>query len=119
MRAPGPGFRPPRCRAPLHRRGATGPWWRPGSPPIRRSVRWRRTRRRTPPWRWLPPRAAEPGSDDLGRLGEVVGRGMALAPVDQGRFLTGADVLRLPAPGPEPAPGRRVGRARDVPGEHD
>jgi ribonuclease HII len=42
-------------------------------------------------------------SDDGGDLGEVAGDGVALASVDELGFLDGADLLRLPAPGPEPA----------------
>ncbi len=48
------------------------------------------------------PWCRHPGpSDDGGDLGEMTGDGVALAPVDECRLLGGADVLRLPAPGPE------------------
>jgi ribonuclease HII len=42
-------------------------------------------------------------SDDRGDLGEVAGDGVTLAPVDQGRFFDGADLLGLPATGAEAA----------------
>lgn len=45
----------------------------------------------------------DPMSDDGGDFGEVTGDGVPLPPVDERRFLPGADVLRLPAPGPEAA----------------
>src|SRR5215218_1927136 len=52
--------------------------------------------------------------DDSAGLGEVAGGRVALAVVDQRRRLQGADLLRLPAAGPEPAARGRVGRAGDV-----
>jgi ribonuclease HII len=44
-------------------------------------------------------------SDDGADLGEVAGDGMALPSLDQGRLFGGADLLRLPAAGPEAAAG--------------
>lgn len=44
-------------------------------------------------------------SDDGGYLREVTGDGVALPPVDQGRFFGGADFLCLPASGAEAAAG--------------
>src|SRR5205823_3450874 len=60
--------------------------------------------------------------DDVERLddlGEMAGAGMALAAIDEGGLLFGADRLRLPAPRPETAAGRRVRRRRHVALEHD
>src|SRR5205085_3610799 len=54
------------------------------------------------------------GSNDLSLLREMTGDGMVLAPVDECGLFLGADVLRLPTAGPEPAPRRRMDRARDV-----
>src|SRR5438874_4280156 len=58
-------------------------------------------------------------SDDVLGFGEVTGDGMALSPVDQLGLLFGADLLSLPAPRPEPAPGGRVDRTGDVTCQHD
>src|SRR5215213_11610270 len=65
------------------------------------------------------PAARAPALQQAARLGEVAGHRMALAPVDQRRFLLGADVLGLPAAGPEPAARRRAHRAGHVALEHD
>ena len=43
------------------------------------------------------------GSDDLPDLGKVAGDRVALAPVDELGLLSGANLLGLPATGPEPA----------------
>ena len=42
-------------------------------------------------------------SDDLGHLGEMAGDGVTLPPVDERRLFGGADLLGLPASGPEAA----------------
>src|SRR4029453_8381590 len=60
-----------------------------------------------------------PRLQQAARLGEVAGHRVALSPVDQRRLLLGADILRLPAAGPEAAAGRRVHRAGHVALEHD
>ena len=55
----------------------------------------------------------------LHHLREVTGGRVALAAVDQGRHLFGADRLRLPAAGAEGAARGRVRRARHVTFEDD
>ena len=60
-----------------------------------------------------------PAPSDASLFGEVARDRVALAAVDERGLLLGADVLRLPAAGPEPAPARRVDRARHVAFEHD
>ena len=58
--------------------------------------------------------------DDRLDLGEVAARRVAAGRGRSScRLLLGADVLRLPAPGAEPAARRRVDRARHVAREHD
>ena len=62
-------------------------------------------------------------SDGLGNyrsfLGEVTRAEVTACPDRQARFRFRAKVLRLPAHGPEPAPGRRVHGARHFPFEPD
>src|SRR4051812_20637523 len=60
--------------------------------------------------------------DDVERLDdlrEMAGARMSLAAVDEGGLLFRTDRLRLPAPRPEAAAGRRVRRGRHVALEHD
>ena len=58
--------------------------------------------------------------DDRAVFGcEVAGDRVVLPPVDQRRFFDGADLLCLPAPGPEAATARRVDRARHIAFEND
>src|SRR3954470_23988281 len=58
-------------------------------------------------------------SDRGDLFGEVARHRVALPPVHERRLLDRADLLRLPAPGPEPTSRRRVGGAGDVALEHD
>src|SRR4051812_13742215 len=62
----------------------------------------------------LLPEAPRDRSDDRAYLREVAADEVAVAVVDQLRHLGRADVLRLPAAGPETAAGRRVDRAGHV-----
>src|SRR6266545_2467786 len=57
--------------------------------------------------------------DELHGLGEVAGRRVAVAAVDELGLLLGADLLRLEATRSEPAATGRVGGAGDVTVEHD
>src|ERR1044072_3090017 len=54
------------------------------------------------------------GGHHVSRLREVTGDRVSLPALDQGRLLAGTDLLGFPAPGPEPASGRGIGRAGHV-----